>query len=151
MAAAAVVAIASLGALPTRSALRSSSYLPTGTHMPAIRNHGAYPRATVAMADDPTASPFVKAVNALQEAIQGQSFAASMKKAIAKMQAGSYDVEATRAKLTNLINETPVLMCARPGSGRELRCSWGRRGHGGAHGARPRALSLPTHRAQALL
>merc|ERR1719424_994824 len=69
----------------------------------------SYTRTAVRMqADDPTGSPFLKAINNLQEAIQN-SPAASFKKGLAKMQAGDYDEAAVKAKLNAYIAEPAVM------------------------------------------
>eukprot|EP00966_Prymnesium_polylepis_P023166 532997-Prymnesium_polylepis.1 len=62
-------------------------------------------RAVLMMAaeDDPIGSPVIKAINALQEAIQ-TSPAAKFKAGLAKLQAGDYDEVATKAELNGLIN-----------------------------------------------
>jgi len=59
--------------------------------------------------EDPTGSPLIQAINSLQEALQN-SPVAKFKAGLAKLQAGNYDVEATRAELNRLIAEEPVLM-----------------------------------------
>ena len=58
--------------------------------------------------DDPIGNPFIKAINALQEAVQN-SPAAQFKSKLAKMQAGEYDEVATRAKLEQLMSEPAVM------------------------------------------
>ena len=58
--------------------------------------------------DDPIGSPFIKAINTLQEAIQS-SPAAAFKKGLAKMQAGDYDEGAVQAKLNAYIAEPAVM------------------------------------------
>lgn len=59
--------------------------------------------------DDPTGSPFVQAINSLQEAIQ-TSPVAKLKSGLAKLQAGDYDVAATKAKLNAAIDgPVPVM------------------------------------------
>lgn len=67
-------------------------------------------RATrpVRMAEDPTGSPFIQAINKLQEAIQS-SPAAQFKANLAKMQAGDYDKVAVEAKLQSYISEPAVM------------------------------------------
>ena len=66
-------------------------------------------RSAVRMAnEDPTGSPFIQAINALQEAIQTSPFA-NFKSKIAKMQAGDYDVASVKAALDGYISE-PVMM-----------------------------------------
>ena len=60
-------------------------------------------------ADDPTGSPVIKAIDALQEALQ-QSPVASLKKGLAKLQAGDYDEVAFKAKLETMIKEQPAIM-----------------------------------------
>ena len=58
--------------------------------------------------EDPIGSPFVKAINSLQEAIQN-SPAANFKAKLAKMQAGDYDEAAVRASLEAYIAEPAVM------------------------------------------
>ena len=58
--------------------------------------------------DDVIGSPVIKAINALQEAIQN-SPAAQFKKGLAKMQAGDYDEAAVKAKLEAYIAEPAVM------------------------------------------
>ena len=66
-------------------------------------------RAAVRLqADDPIGSPFIKAINSLQEAIQN-SPAAKFKAGLAKLQAGDYDEAATKAKLEAYIAEPAVM------------------------------------------
>ena len=60
-------------------------------------------------ADDPIGSPFVKAINALQEAIQTSPIA-KFKKQMAVMQAGDYDKPAVSAKLESLISDNGAVM-----------------------------------------
>lgn len=62
----------------------------------------------MAAEDDPIGSPFIKAINSLQEAIQS-SPAAQFKKQFAKMQAGAYDEASVKASLDAYISE-PVVM-----------------------------------------
>ena len=70
---------------------------------------GAASRTAVRMqADDPIGSPFIKAINSLQEAFQN-SPAAEFKKGLAKMQAGDYDEAAVKAKLDAYIQEPAVM------------------------------------------
>ena len=67
-------------------------------------------RSAVRMAsDDPTGSPFIQAINTLQEAIQ-TSPAAAIKKGLAKMIAGDYDQTAVKAKLDAYINAPGAVM-----------------------------------------
>ena len=80
----------------------------TSAHALAI---GTPPRArqVIMMAeDDPTGSPLIKAINALQEAIQ-QSPAAQFKKGLAKLQAGDYDEASVKAQLSGYIAEPAVM------------------------------------------
>jgi len=84
--------------------------------LPTATNWEARPAAVVrrgpriSMADaDPTASPIIGFINSLQEAIQ-ESPAAKFKAKLAKLQAGDYDVEVTKAKLSAQINDTPCIM-----------------------------------------
>ena len=65
-------------------------------------------RSAVRMQEDPTGSPFIKAINAFQEAIQ-QSPAANFKAKLAKMQAGDYDEVAVKAKLDAYMAEPAVM------------------------------------------
>ena len=66
-------------------------------------------RAAVSMAEnDPIGSPVIKAINALQEALQN-SPAATFKKGLAKMQAGDYDQAAVRSKLDSLMAKPAVM------------------------------------------
>ena len=60
-------------------------------------------------ADDPIGSRFVKAINALQEAIQTSPIA-KFKKQMAVMQAGDYDKPAVSAKLESLISDNGAVM-----------------------------------------
>jgi hypothetical protein len=60
------------------------------------------------MAEDPTDSLPIHLINKLQEALQ-QSPAATFKKGLAKLQAGSYDETAVRAKLDSLIEQPAVM------------------------------------------
>ena len=89
---------------------------PVAAFGPAAPSHIARSRvarselALDAQQDDPLANPFLKAINAFQEAVQGQSIAATAKKSLAKLQAGDYDVAKTRAQLTSLIEDNPVVM-----------------------------------------
>ena len=75
-------------------------------HAPTVRS-----RAVVRMedTDDVIGSPFIKAINSLQEAIQ-TSPAAKFKAGLAKLQAGDYDQAATKAELDGLISENRVVM-----------------------------------------
>ena len=67
-------------------------------------------RAAVRMqSEDPTANPFIQAINSLQEAIQN-SPAANFKEKLAKMQAGDYDKPAVSAKLESLISDNGAVM-----------------------------------------
>ena len=59
--------------------------------------------------DDVIGSPVIKAINALQEAIQS-SPAAKFKAGLAKLQAGDYDQVATKAELDGLISDNKVVM-----------------------------------------
>ena len=58
--------------------------------------------------NDPTASPLIKAINALQEAIQS-SPAAKFKKGLAKLQAGDYDEAAVKTQLDGYISKPAVM------------------------------------------
>lgn len=55
-----------------------------------------------------TGSPFIKAINSLQEALQNSPIAQA-KKSLAKMQAGDYDEAAVKAKLDAYIAEPAVM------------------------------------------
>ena len=59
--------------------------------------------------EDPIGNPFIKAINTLQESIQN-SPAAKFKAGLAKLQAGDYDVAATKAELDGLIEKNGVVM-----------------------------------------
>ena len=78
----------------------------------AFAGPSAAPRSRVvrmmANDDDPIGSPFMKAINALQEAVQS-SPAAAFKKNLAKMQAGDYDEAEVQAKLNAYIAEPAVM------------------------------------------
>ena len=58
--------------------------------------------------DDPTGNPVIQAINGLQEALQN-SPVAQFKKNLAKLQAGSYDEAATKARLDAYIAEPAVM------------------------------------------
>ena len=75
--------------VPSRGAVRSAVYM--------------------AEPEDPTANPFIQAINSFQEALQ-TSPVAKFKAQFAKMQAGDYDSAATAAKLESLIADTPCVM-----------------------------------------
>ena len=63
----------------------------------------------VRMAEQPDLdSPFLKAVNLLQETIQ-TSPVAKLKSSLAKLQAGAYDEAATREKLEQLVAQPAVM------------------------------------------
>ena len=93
-------------ALALALAIAPSHGLAVGQGRPVV--HGST-RAAVSMNEDPTGSPFIQAINALQEAIQTSPIA-KFKKEFAKMQAGSYDEAATKKKLESQIADTPAIM-----------------------------------------
>jgi glutaredoxin 3 len=66
-------------------------------------------RAAIMAADDPTANPFVQAINVLQEAIQSSPIA-TFKKELAKLQAGSYDPVQTRAEIDSMLAANPAVV-----------------------------------------
>jgi hypothetical protein len=86
-------------ALPRQASRFVSSALPrAGRHSVVARADG-----------DPTGSPLIKVVNALQQSLQNSPLAEG-KKLFAKLQAGDYDVEETRAKLEQQISTSPCIM-----------------------------------------
>ncbi|KAG8465998.1 hypothetical protein KFE25_005568 [Diacronema lutheri] len=80
----------------------TSAFAPTGA---ALRSRAC----AVRMADDPTANPFVQAINAFTVAIN-ESPVSKFKVGLAKLQAGSYDEGATRARVDELIASNAVTM-----------------------------------------
>lgn len=109
-------ALVALQASPVQSATRSVAR-PGYSAVPqqispfsssSIRRAGR--NSIVAKAEgDPTGSPFIKAINALQQGLQNSPLAEG-KKLFAKLQAGDYDVEETRAKLEGQISGSPCIM-----------------------------------------
>ena len=66
-------------------------------------------RAAVRMAEeDPTANPFIQAINSFQVALQN-SPVADFKSKLAKLQAGDYDEAAVKAQLEAYIAEPAVM------------------------------------------
>jgi glutaredoxin 3 len=88
-------------------ALLLSSALGFAPPLAALRRARA-PAARMADAD-PTANPFVRAINVLQETLQ-RSPIATFKKELAKLQAGDYDARATKAELDALIADNAVVV-----------------------------------------
>ena len=70
---------------------------------------GASLRRSHAVMVEDDSNPFLAAINGLQEAMQ-ESPAATLKKGFAKLQAGSYDEAAVKAKLESQISDTPAIM-----------------------------------------
>jgi hypothetical protein len=62
----------------------------------------------MAEGDDPTANPFIQAINSFQVAIQN-SPVAEFKSKFAKLQAGDYDEAAVRAQLEDYIAQPAVM------------------------------------------
>ena len=84
--------------------LATTSHAFAGAAVP----HGRARTAVRMSEDDPTGSPFIKAINSLQEAIQS-SPAAQFKAKLAKMQAGNYDEAAVKKQLGDLMAEPAVM------------------------------------------
>ncbi|KAL1525101.1 hypothetical protein AB1Y20_019973 [Prymnesium parvum] len=91
-----LVCVGSADALCVRAGLPTSTLVRVRT--PRMRD-----------TDDVIGSPFLKAINSLQETIQ-QSPVANLKKGLAKLQAGNYDQPVVKAKLEQLIRENDVIM-----------------------------------------
>ncbi len=70
---------------------------------------GASLRRSHAVMVEDDSNPFLAAINGLQEAMQ-ESPVATLKKGFAKIQAGSYDAVAVKAKLEAQISDTPAIM-----------------------------------------
>ena len=70
---------------------------------------GASLRRSHAVMVEDDSNPFLAAINGLQEAMQ-ESPVATLKKGFAKLQAGSYDEAAVKAKLEAQISDTPAIM-----------------------------------------
>ena len=72
-------------------------------------HHQSQTRAAVRMAEeDPTANPFIQAINSFQVALQN-SPVADFKSKLAKLQAGDYDEAAIKAQLEAYIAEPAVM------------------------------------------
>lgn len=83
---------------------------PQATPMSSSLIPRTYRRSIAARAEsDPIGNPFIKAINALQQGLQNSPLAEG-KKLFAKMQAGDYNVEETRAKLEQQISTSPCIM-----------------------------------------
>jgi len=107
-------ALVALQASPVQSATRSVArpgYSAVPQQISPFSSSSIRPRnSIVAKAEgDPTGSPFIKAINALQQGLQNSPLAEG-KKLFAKLQAGDYDVEETRAKLEGQISGSPCIM-----------------------------------------
>ena len=74
-----------------------------------VRAPGASLRRSHAVMVEDDSNPFLAAINGLQEAMQ-ESPVATLKKGFAKIQAGSYDAVAVKAKLEAQISDTPAIM-----------------------------------------
>ena len=70
---------------------------------------GASLRRSHAVMVEDDSNPFLAAINGLQEAMQ-ESPVATLKKGFAKLQAGSYEEAAVKAKLEAQISDTPAIM-----------------------------------------
>ena len=75
---------------------------------PAVVRAPSLRRSHAVMVEDDS-NPFLAAINGLQEAMQ-ESPVATLKKGFAKLQAGSYDEAAVKAKLEAQISDTPAIM-----------------------------------------